>query len=174
MIETPRLIIRPWLDADRAPFAAMGADPQVMAHFPTTLNRTESDALVDRIMAMMADQGFGLWALERRDSGAFIGFCGLNSVNFPCPIEAEVEIGWRLARTAWGQGFALEAAQACLTWGFANTIQRITSFTVPANTRSWGLMQRLGMQRRAELDFDHPRLPEGHALRRHIVYEACA
>ena len=174
MIETQRLVIRPWQEADRALFADMGADPQVMAHFPSMLSRAESDALVDRIRAMMADQGFGLWAVARRDNGAFIGFCGLNIVNFPCPVEGEIEIGWRLARSGWGQGFAREAAQACLDWGFGHGIQRITSFTVPANTRSWGLMQRLGLQRRADLDFDHPRLAPDSPLRRHIVYEAHA
>jgi len=174
VIETDRLVIRPWVEADRAPFAAMGADPHVMAHFPSLLSRAESDALVDRIKAMMADQGFGFWAVARRDTGAFIGFCGLNRVSFPCPVEGEIEIGWRLAHSAWGQGFAREAAQACLDWGFGHGLQRITSFTVAANTRSWGLMQRLGLQRRADLDFDHPRLAPDSLLRRHIVYEANA
>ncbi len=172
MIETARLIIRPWVEADRAPFAAMGADPEVMAHFPGLLSRADSDAMVDRIMAMMADQGFGMWAVARRDTGGFIGFCGLNRVNFPCPVENEVEIGWRLARTAWGQGFAREAAQACLDWGFAHGLTRIVSFTVPGNHRSWGLMQRLGMTRRADLDFDHPRVADDSPLKPHIVYEA--
>lgn len=174
MIETPRLIIRPWQESDRAPFAAMGADPEVMAHFPALLSPAESDAMVDRIGLMLADQGFGFWAVERRDSGDFIGFCGLNRVNFLCPVAGEVEIGWRLVRAAWGQGFAREAAQICLDWGFAHGLTRIVSFTVPANVRSWGLMERLGMQRRAELDFDHPRVAEGSPLKRHIVYEALA
>lgn len=174
MIETPRLLLRPWRDDDRAPFAAMGADPEVMAHFPALLSRAESDAMVDRIALMMADQGFGLWAVERRDGGDFIGFCGLNRVNFACPVADEVEIGWRLAHAAWGQGLAREAAQACLDWGFAHGLARIVSFTVPANGRSWGLMERLGLKRRADLDFDHPRIAEGSPLRRHIVYEALA
>jgi RimJ/RimL family protein N-acetyltransferase len=174
VIETPRLTLRAWTDADRAPFAAMGADAEVMAHFPALLSRTESDAMVDRIAAMMADQGFGMWAVERRDSGDFIGFCGLNRVNFPCPVEGEIEIGWRLARSAWGQGYAREAAQACLDWGFTHSQARIVSFTVPANVRSWGLMERLGLQRRADLDFDHPRVAQDSPLKRHIVYEALA
>jgi RimJ/RimL family protein N-acetyltransferase len=174
VIETPRLLLRPWIDADRTPFAAMGADPQVMQHFPGLLSRAESDAMVDRIAAMMADQGFGLWAVEQRDSGDFIGFCGLGQVNFPCPVEGEVEIGWRLARSAWGQGFAREAAQACLNWGFGHGMTRIVSFTVPANVRSWGLMERLGMVRRGDLDFDHPRVADSSPLKRHIVYEAAA
>lgn len=174
MIETARLILRPWVEADRAPFAAMGQDAEVMAHFPGRLSRADSDALVDRISSMMADQGFGMWAVERRDSGEFIGFCGLNRVNFPCPVENDVEIGWRLARSAWGQGLAREAAQASLAWGFGHGMARIVSFTVPGNARSWGLMQRLGMARRADLDFDHPRVADGSPLKPHIVYEATA
>ncbi len=174
MIETARLILRPWRDHDRAAFAAMGADPEVMAHFPALLSRAESDAMVDRIGLMMADQSFGFWAVERRDSGGFIGFCGLNRVSFPCPVEGEVEIGWRLARNAWGQGFAREAAQACLDWGFGHGMTRIVSFTVRANVRSWGLMERLGLVRRGDLDFDHPRVADGSPLKRHIVYEAAA
>lgn len=174
MIETPRLLLRPWIDADRAPFAAMGQDARVMQHFPALLNRAESDAMVDRIAAMMADQGFGMWAVERRDTGEFIGFCGLNRINFECPVAGEVEIGWRLAHNNWGQGFAREAAQASLDWGFAQGLARIVSFTVPANVRSWGLMARLGLARRADLDFDHPRVANDSLLKRHIVYEALA
>ena len=112
--------------------------------------------------------------MERRDGGGFIGFCGLNRVSFPCPVEGEVEIGWRLARNAWGQGFAREAAQACLDWGFGHGMTRIVSLTVRANVRSWGLMERLGLVRRGDLDFDHPRVADGSPLKRHIVYEAAA
>ncbi|WP_164155631.1 GNAT family N-acetyltransferase [Sandarakinorhabdus rubra] len=172
MIETPRLVIRRWQDADRTPFAAMGGDPEVMAHFPALLSPAESDALADRMNTMMADQDFGFWAMERRDNGTFVGFCGLNRVNFPCPVEGEIEIGWRLARAAWGQGYAREAAQACLDWGFGHGMARIVSFTVPANARSWGLMERLGMARRRDLDFDHPRIADNSPLKRHIVYMA--
>jgi RimJ/RimL family protein N-acetyltransferase len=171
VIETARLLIRPWRDADRAPFAAMGQDPAVMAHFPALLDRAASDALIDRVSAEIATRGHGLWAVARRDTGDFIGFCGFNPVAFPCPVEGEIEIGWRLASAHWRLGFAFEAAQACLDWGRSNGLKRIVSFTVPANTRSWGLMQRLGLQRRVDLDFDHPRLPAGHRLRPHIVYE---
>ncbi|WP_017668918.1 GNAT family N-acetyltransferase [Sandarakinorhabdus sp. AAP62] len=172
MIETARLLLRPWRDADRAPFAAMGADAQVMAHFPALLSRAESDAGVDRQMALQTELGHCFWALERRDTAEFIGFCGLIPVRFACPVEGEIEIGWRLAREHWGQGLAREAAQASLDWGFASGITRIVSFTVPGNRRSWGLMERLGLRRRADLDFDHPRIAAGSPLRRHIVYEA--
>lgn len=174
MIETPRLVIRPWREGDRAPFAAMGADPAVMQHLGPLLDRTASDAAVDRQMALQAELGHCFWALERRDTGEFIGFCGLIPVRFACPVEGEIEIGWRLARSCWGQGLAREAAKACLDWGFAAGMARIASFTVPANVRSWGLMERLGLQRRADLDFEHPRIAADSPLRRHIVYMATA
>ncbi len=170
MIETPRLILRQWQDSDRGPFAAMGADPEVMAHFPALLTRAESDALIDRLHAGIAERGWGLWAIERRADGEFLGWTGLNPVTFPCPVENDVEIGWRLARAAWGQGHAREAALAALAFGWELGLARIVSFTVAANTRSWGLMQRIGLDRREDLDFDHPRLAAGHPLRRHITY----
>ncbi|KPF73300.1 GCN5 family acetyltransferase [alpha proteobacterium AAP81b] len=172
MIATERLILRQWRDSDREPFAAMGADPEVMAHFPALLTSAESDAIVDRLSTDIAARGWGLWAIECRDDGRFLGFTGLNPVTFPCPVEGDVEIGWRLARAAWGQGYAREAASAALAFGWQLGLPRIVSFTVPANVRSWGLMQRIGLDRRDDLDFDHPRLPADHPLRRHIVYAA--
>lgn len=171
MIETERLLLRRWQDPDRARFAAMNADPEVMRFFPALLTRDESDALIDRIEVQFEARGYGLWAVERRGDGAFLGFTGLFDVAFASPIEGDVEIGWRLARVAWGQGYASEAAAAALAWGAAHLdVPRIVSMTVAANTRSWGVMQRLGLVRRPDLDFDHPRLPEGHDLRPHIVY----
>jgi RimJ/RimL family protein N-acetyltransferase len=171
VIETERLLLRRWRESDREPFAAMNADPKVMRHFPALLDRTASDALVDRIEANFDRCGFGLWALERRADGVFLGFTGLATVDFAAPIEGDVEIGWRLARHAWGQGYAFEAASAVLAFATANLdLPRIVSMTVPANTRSWGLMERLGLTRRPDLDFEHPRVPAGHVLRPHIVY----
>jgi RimJ/RimL family protein N-acetyltransferase len=170
-IETARLWLRPWIDADLAPFAEMGRDPRVMAHFPTLLTEPESKALAVRIMNHIAEHGFGLWAIERKSDRRFLGFCGLSRVGFPGPVQGEVEIGWRLAHAHWGQGYAHEAAAACLDHGRgALALPRIVSFTVPDNTRSWGLMARLGLERRKDLDFDHPNLPEGHRLRPHITY----
>lgn len=170
-IETTRLILRPWIDADLPPFAAMGRDPRVMAHFPALQTEQESKQSAIRAMNHIGDHGFGFWAVERKSDRQFLGFCGLKTVNFPCPVEGEVEIGWRLAHNHWGQGYAKEAAQACLHHGFdALLLPRITSFTVARNTRSWGLMERLGMARREDLDFDHPELPAAHPLSRHIVY----
>lgn len=171
MIETRRLLLRRWQDGDREPFATMGVDPEVMRFFPACLDRADSDALIDRIEAHFARCGYGLWAVERRDDGAFLGFTGLFDVAFASPIEGDVEIGWRLARAAWGQGYGFEAATAALAFAAANLeAPRIVAMTVAANIRSWGLMQRLGLVRRPDLDFDHPRLAEGHVLRPHIVY----
>ena len=170
-VETARLWLRPWIDSDLAPFAAMGKDPRVMAHFPALMDEQQSKATAIRIMNHIGEHGFGFWAVERRSDRQFLGFCGLKIVGFPCPIEGEIEIGWRLAHKYWGQGYALEAAQASLDHGLGPLgLPRITSFTVARNTRSWGLMERLGMARREDLDFDHPDLPPGHPLRPHIVY----
>ena len=170
-IDTARLWLRPWIDADLAPFAAMGRDPRVMAHFPALLFESQSKDTAIRIMDHIAEHGFGFWAIERKSDRRFLGFCGLQRVKFPCPVEGEIEIGWRLAHAHWGQGYAREAAQACLDYGFgALGLPRITSFTVAHNARSWGLMERLGLERRADLDFDHPGLAPGHPLRPHIVY----
>ncbi|WP_156254393.1 GNAT family N-acetyltransferase [Sandarakinorhabdus oryzae] len=170
-IETARLWLRPWIDADLAPFAAMGRDPRVMAHFPALVDEAQSKATAVRAMNHIGEHGFGFWAVERKSDRQFLGFCGLKTVSFPCPIAGEIEIGWRLAHAHWGQGYAHEAAQASLDHGFGVLgLAQITSFTVPDNTRSWGLMERLGMERRSDLDFDHPELPPGHRLRPHIVY----
>lgn len=172
MIETARLILRPWRDDDRAPFAAMGADPEVMQHLGPIMDRAGSDAVVDRLIAMQTVLGHTFWAVERRDTGAFIGFCGLKMAPLGIAgLSGSPEIGWRLARSAWGQGFASEAAQASLDWGWSKGFARIVSMTVPANTRSQAVMQRIGMQRRPDLDFDHPLLAADNPLRPHIATE---
>ena len=170
-IVTPRLLLRQWRDADRAPFAALNADPRVRAHFPTLLLRSESDAIVDTQRAAIAATGVGFWAVELRSRGTFLGFTGLEPMAAGDVLAGDVEIGWRLAREHWGAGYAVEAAQAALAVAFTDlALPRVIAFTVPGNTRSWGLMERLGMARRANLDFDHPSLPPGHPLRPHIVY----
>jgi len=171
MIETERLIIRPWQERDRAPFAAVGQDEAVRRFLGPLQSREESDAVVDRLIAMQAAQGYCFWALERRADGVFLGFCGLKPGPAGTPIADKVEIGWRLAAPYWGQGYAREAAEASLDWGWRNLRhQAIYSMTVPANRASWGLMERLGMQRRPDLDFDHPEVPDGSPLKSHIVY----
>lgn len=169
-IDTPRLRMRQWRAADRAPFAALNADPRVMEHFPSTLDRAASDAIAERCETLIAERGWGFWAVERRDSGDFIGFVGLNVPTAALPFAPCVEIGWRLAHAAWGQGLASEAARAALTTGFETLgLAEIVSFTALSNRRSQAVMERLGMRRTSE-DFDHPVLPEGHPLRRHCLY----
>lgn len=171
MIETERLIIRPWRDDDRAPFAAMGRDQDVRRFLGPLQSRADSDALIDRLIAMQAQFGYCIWAVERRADAAFLGFCGLGPGPAGTPLHGGIEIGWRLARAYWGQGYAREAAQACLDWAWATLpVGAILSMTVPANTASWGLMERLGMKRVPDGDFDHPGVPDGSPLKRHLVY----
>jgi RimJ/RimL family protein N-acetyltransferase len=175
VIDTQRLWLRPWIEADLAPFAAMGRDPRVMAHFPALLFDSESKELAIRIMQHIDAHGFGFWAVERKSDRRFLGFCGLKRVGFAGDLADEVEIGWRFAHAHWNQGYAHEAASACLEHGLGPLgLPRVVSFTVPRNTRSWGLMERLGMTRREDMDFEHPDLAPGHPLRPHIVYVAAA
>ncbi len=169
MIETERLIVRPWRDSDRAPYFALNADSEVRRYLGPVQSRAETDAALDRQEAAQAAHGHCFWALERRDDGALIGFCGL--LPGKSPIDGKIEIGWRLGRAFWQQGFAREAAEACLAWGWANLSDpAIYAITVPANSASWGLMERLGMKRLVDGDFDHPGVPDGDPLRRHITY----
>ena len=170
-LATARLRLRGWRDADRDPWAALNADPEVMAHFPTTLTRATSDRLVDLTMDGWAENGFGLWAMERVEDGLFLGFTGLSRPSFEAHFTPAVEVGWRLARHAWGHGFATEAARAALAFGFETLgLEEIVSFTVPANARSRAVMERIGMHHDPADDFDHPKLPEGHLLRPHVLY----
>jgi len=170
-LETERLLLRDWHPADRGPFAALNADPRVMEHFPSRLTRAESDAFIKRMRERWTAEGFGLWAVERRADGRFLGFTGLAAPTFEAHVTPCVEVGWRFAVEAWGHGYATEAARAALRFGFEDLdLAEIVSFTVPANTRSRAVMERLGMTHDPADDFDHPRLPEGHPLRRHVLY----
>lgn len=170
-LRTERLLLREWVDADREPFAALNADPEVMRFMSRMLDRTESDAFVDRILGHWEADGHGLWAVERLDDGSFIGFVGLTPPSFEARFTPAVEIGWRLARPAWGHGFATEAARAALRFGFEELrLDQIVSFTTPANVRSRAVMERLGMTRDPSDDFDHPSLPVGHPIRPHVLY----
>jgi len=170
-LRTDRLLLRSWRDSDRAPFADMNADPAVMEHLPSPLTREESDALAERIARSFADHRLGLWALEVPGVAPFIGFTGLSIPAFDAPFMPCVEVGWRLARAHWGAGYASEAARAAITDGFDRlALAEIVSFTVLANERSRRVMERLGMHRSAEDDFDHPRLPAGHRLAPHVLY----
>ncbi len=166
---TERLILRRWREEDLAPCAAMCADPDVMRHFPSSVSKEETRALVERIERHFDEHGFGLWALEH--GGAFIGFTGLLIHTFAAHFTPAVEVGWRLRKEAWGRGFATEAAREALRIGFdEHQVDEIVSMTVPANVKSVAVMERLGMSRDPADDFDHPRIPEGSPLRRHVLY----
>lgn len=170
-IRTERLLLRGWSEADLAPFAAMNADPEVMEHFPALLSRAESDGYLGRVVDGWRANGFGLWAVQRADDASFLGFTGLTRPRFDAAFMPAIEIGWRFARHAWGSGYATEAARAALSFGFETVgLDEIVSFTSPANERSWRVMERLGMTHEPADDFDHPRLPQGHPLRRHLLY----
>jgi RimJ/RimL family protein N-acetyltransferase len=170
-LRSRRLLLRRWRDEDRAPFAALNADPAVMEHFRATLSRQESDALVDRIEAGFEQRGWGLWAVEVPGSTAFVGFVGLNPATFDAPFTPAVEIGWRLAREHWGNGYATEAALTALAFGFdALALDEIVSFTTHANTRSRQVMERLHMQHDSADDFENPNVPEGDPSRAHVLY----
>lgn len=170
-LETARLRLRRWRDDDLDAFAALNADPEVMEHFPSPLDRAESDALAARADRRFTDQGFGLWAVEVVETERFVGFTGLSQPGWDAPFTPAVEVGWRLARDAWGRGYATEGARAALADGFARLpVDEIVSFTTVANWRSRRVMETLGMRRRPEDDFDHPNLPTGHSMRRHVLY----
>jgi RimJ/RimL family protein N-acetyltransferase len=174
-LRTERLTLRRWRDADRAPFAQMNADPRVMEFFPAPLSREESDALITRIEAGFDRHGFGLWALEVRETGQLIGFTGLAPPEFEAHFTPAVEVGWRLAAPAWGRGYATEAARAAITFGFERAgLEEIVSMTSALNERSRAVMERLGMSRDQADDFDHPGIPAGHPLRRHVLYRLSA
>lgn len=151
----------------------MNADPHVMRHFPATMTRADSQVLLASHKAHLEQHGFGAFAVVRRDTGAFIGACGCKYITWPNDLPTQVEIGWRFTPDSWGYGFATEAAAATLADCFAKSaLTSISSFTVQANRPSWSVMERLKMVRRPDLDFDHPRVPDGHVLKRHIVYLA--
>lgn len=169
-LATARLRLRPWHDEDLQPFAALNADPRVMAHYPKPLSRAESDDVAARIRAGFAERSFGLWAVEVPDVVGFIGYVGLSVPTFRAPFTPCVEVGWRLALQHWGHGYATEAARAAVAHAFGPLgLDEVVSFTMHANRRSRAVMKRLGMRRAAEDDFDHPSFPEGHLLRRHVL-----
>jgi RimJ/RimL family protein N-acetyltransferase len=168
---TPRLRMRRWQAADREPFAAMNADPEVMRYFPSTLDRAASDALVDRIESRFDEQGYGLWALQRLENGAFLGFAGLNPMPPGTPGAGEMEVGWRLAPAAWGRGYATEAATAALQVWFGSLGEsRVWSITTIGNLRSQAVMRRLGLAEHSR--YRAPALPLDHELSWCVAYAA--
>ncbi len=173
-LSSGRICLRRWRDTDRETFAAMNSDARVMEFFPSRLSRVESDAMVDRIQKHFSERDYGLWAIEVPDVAPFIGFAGL-AVLVGQPFSAHftpcVEVGWRLAFEHWGHGYATEAARLALGYGFGTlALSEVVSFTSATNHRSRAVMERLGMRRDPAEDFDHPALPEGHPLRRHVLY----
>ena len=170
MIETERLLLRRWEGRDRAPFAAINADPEVRAYFPAVLSRAESDAQVARMEEMWAEDGFSLGVAERKADGAFLGMVGIARVGF-VPFESMVEVGWRLGRAHWGKGYASEAARAWLAHGFeAIGLEEIIAFTALGNLRSQAVMRRIGMRHDPARDFEHPAVAEGHPIRAHRLF----
>ncbi|HUP85998.1 MAG TPA: GNAT family N-acetyltransferase [Acidimicrobiales bacterium] len=171
MLRTERLLLRAWRDEDRPPFAALNADPEVRLHFPSVLDRAASDLEADRHAAGLEERGWGLWAVEVVGGSSFVGFVGLAPATFAAPFTPAVEIGWRLARLAWGRGYATEAASTVLRHAFEEVgLEEVVSFTAVENARSRRVMEKIGLTRDPADDFDHPNVPEGHPLRRHVLY----
>jgi RimJ/RimL family protein N-acetyltransferase len=170
-LHTSRLCLRRWLPDDRVAFARLNADPRVMEFFPGPLSRAESDARAAQIEAHFERQGFGLWAVEITGITRFAGFIGLSIPRFDAHFMPCIEIGWRLDADHWNRGYATEGARAALAFAFDWLhVEEIVSYTVPANLRSRRVMEKLGMSHASSEDFDHPLLPEGHPLRRHVLY----
>ena len=174
MIETERLLIRRWRDGDREEYLASCNTEAVTAQLGGPAKIEDIDAALARIAKSQDEHGFSFWAVERKSDGRFLGYCGLKLANLPgTPVEQDIEIGWRLREDAWRQGYASEAAEAVLAWAWANLdVERIVSFTIPANAASRRVMERIGMIRRPDLDFGHPAFPPGHPLSSHVAYVA--
>jgi RimJ/RimL family protein N-acetyltransferase len=171
VIRTQRLLLRRWRGADREPFATLNADPAVVEHLQGPMSRERSDDFVDRIEAHWDEHGWGLWAVEVPGVAPFIGYVGLWPADYVQP--GMVEVGWRLAREHWGHGYVTEAAREALRFGFIEAgLEKIVSFTVPQNERSWRVMERIGLVRDPAGDFDHPRVdPIAYPrLVRHVFY----
>ena len=171
MIVTERLLLRMAEPRDRAALWAQTRDPRVMQYLIPVPDDAALDAMIARMHASQAEHGFAFWIVERRSDGAVLGVCGLKPGTPDTPIAGMLEIGWRFSQDYWGQGYAREAAQATLDWVWANLpALEVAAITVAGNTSSWGLMERLGMHRIVDGDFDHPLLPDDSPLRRHIQY----
>ncbi len=169
MIQTERLILRRWREQDRAPFVALHQDPEVAYWLGGPKFLSGIGEAIDRYNAQIDSEGFGKFAVERREDGALLGAVGVSPVFASLPIEG-FEVGWRLARSAWGHGYASEASRAAITAAFGRGLEEIISFTTADNLRSQAVMARIGMARNPDRDWDHPALEEGHPLRRHLVW----
>lgn len=170
-LTTERLILRPWRPEDLESFAKLNADPRVMEYFPSVKSYEETREEYQRIQDHFAKRGWGLWAVSLKNSQDFIGFIGLRFDDFPAPFTPAVEVGWRLVFDCWGKGYATEGAKKCLQCAFETLhVPEVVSFTPVQNARSRAVMKKIGMHRNPEDDFDNPKLPEGHRLRRHVLY----
>ncbi len=177
-LQTDRLVLRFWKEEDLDLFAKLNRDPRVMKYFPAPLSKAESDQMVKRMQSRLKERGWGFWAVSETRTQNFIGFIGLNPIEqstLPVHFAPATEIGWRLAFDYWGKGYATEGAKAALKYGFqALRLNEFVSFTATQNKRSRRVMERIGMQHDPADDFDHPKLPEGHPLRRHVLYRISA
>lgn len=171
ILATERLILRPWRDSDLAPVAEITADPEVMRYFHLTRTRAQSDAWVARTQAHIDRHGFGVWAVEAPGVAGLIGFVGLVHVPEDVPCAPAIEVAWTMGAAWWRHGFCTEAARAAMRDGFDRLgLAEIVAFTAATNTPSQGVMRKLGMTRDVDADFDHPRVPAGHALAPHVLY----
>lgn len=169
-LDTLRLKLRPWRESDLAPFAALNSDARVMEFLLGPLTREQSDAMAARFIARLEESGWGPWAVEEKSTGEFIGYIGLNVPTHAFAFSPCVEIAWRLAVPSWGRGLASEGARAALKAGFDAGLEEIVSLTTLANARSRAVMTRIGMHEDVAGQFDHPAVPDGHALQRHRLY----
>ncbi|MBL7481108.1 GNAT family N-acetyltransferase [Legionella bononiensis] len=170
-LETSRLILRDWKDEDVSPFFLMNQDPKVMEYFPGVWTMDMVHSFITRMKSQLVNKGFTLWAVEEKETQAFIGFIGLNAPSWEAHFTPCVEIGWRLASSSWGKGYATEGAQAVLEFAFHHLkLKKVVSFTVPDNLRSRRVMEKIGMTRVSDGDFLHPNLEPSHPLARHVLY----
>lgn len=174
-LESDRLLLRPWRDDDVPHWVAMGADPRVMRFFPSTYDADYAEAMAARLRERLERDGYGWWVLEVKGGSSFAGAIALMDVPFEAPFTPAVEVGWRLQYEHWGRGYATEGAARAIRFAFETLrLQEVVAMTAVENLPSQRVMQRLGMRRNAQDDFEHPRLPEGHRLRRHILYRLSA
>lgn len=168
-LPTPRLLLRQWRASDLEPFASMNSDADVMRYYPTPWTREQGDAFAQRVMRLIDERGWGFWAIEELASRQFIGFVGLHIPSHELPFSPCVEVGWRLAKPYWGLGYATEAAQSAISFGFQQLrLPEVVAFTAITNLKSRAVMERLGM--RLDSEFDHPQVPVESGLRRHVLY----
>ena len=169
--ETPRLLLRQWIEEDRDPFAKLNSSKKVMEFFPKTLSKKESNDIIDKASQLIEEKGYCFWAVELKESSEFIGMIGVNDVLFDAPFTPAVEIGWRLDQRFWRRGLAAEGATAALNFAFSTLkLKEVVAFTSILNDPSMRLMEKIGMRRDEKGDFDHPNLEEGNRLRQHVLY----